>query len=140
MLALSLMFGFWAASMLFMGFYNWVLPFFGCILSGPAGAAVAIVLMLVMSYVSWGTWHLRLTAWWCAVLSIIVWTVSTILTFTRVDFMQLYEKMKFPAQQLELMKQSGMPHSPAMIWFFGAWFAGFLAYLFYTKKYFKPAT
>jgi hypothetical protein len=136
-LALSLMFGFWAGSMSFMGFYNWAIPFFGCILSGPAGAAVAVVLVLVTGYLSWGTWHLSLTAWWCAVLSMILWTVSTILTFARVDFMQLYEKMNFPAQQIELMKQSGMPHNPAMIWFFSAWFAGFLAYLFYTKRFFN---
>lgn len=140
-LALSLMFGFWAVSMPYMGFYNWVLPFFGCILSGPAGAAVAVGLMLLTGYVSWGTWHLRRAAWWCAVLSTLVWTVSTILTFARVDFVQLYEKMNFPAQQIELIKQSGMPQGPAMIWFFSAWFVGFLLYLLYTRRYFlNPAS
>ena len=138
-LALCLLFGFWAATMPFMGLYNWVLPFFGCVLSGPVGAVVAVALMFLMGYISWGTWHLRMTAWWCAVVSTFAWMVSTALTFTRMDLMQLYERMNFPAQQLELMKQTPMPHGPAMVAFFVVWFVGFLAYLFYTKKYFKPA-
>ena len=137
-LALSLMFGFWAITMLFMGFYNWVLPFFGCILNGPAGAAVAAVIMIVTAYISWGAWRLRVAAWWCAVVSSLAWMMSTIITFARVDFVELYEKMNFPPEQIALIQQAGMPQSPAMGWFFSAWFAAFLVYLLYTKRFFNP--
>jgi hypothetical protein len=136
-LALSLVFGFWTASMVLMGFYNWALPFFGTILSGPAGAAVTILLMALMGYVSWGTWRLRIAAWWCAVLSSLIWVASSIVTFARVDLMQLYEKMNFAADQLDLIKQTGLPQNQSMTWFISAWFLGFLAYLLYTKKYFQ---
>jgi hypothetical protein len=137
-LALSLLFGFWACSMLFMGFYNWALPFFGCILNGPAGAAAAIVLLVLMGYISWGAWHLRMAAWWCAVTALFAWLLSTVLTFARLDFVAMYEKMNLPPQQIEVIKQYGMPQSPAMIVFFSAWFVCFLGYLLYTRKYFKP--
>ena len=138
-LALSLMFGFWAASMLFLGFYNWVLPCCGFILTGPAGAIAAIAFMLLTGYISWGTWQLRVAAWWCAVLASVFWMLSTIITFSRLDLLELYEKMNFPPEQIEIMKQAAIPQSPTMIAFFIAWFVGFLVYLLYTKKFFKPA-
>ena len=138
-LALSLLFGFWALSMLFLAFYNWSLPFFGFILNGPAGAAAAIVLILLSAYVAWGTWHLRMAAWWCAVLSTLLWTLSTLVTFARMDLMDMYEKMNFPPEQIEMMKQTPMPPGELLIPFAVVSAICFLAYLFYTKRFFQPA-
>jgi len=140
-LAVSLMYGFWAGSMLLMGFYGWAIPFFGRILSGVTGAGVVLVGILLLGYVAWGTYRLRIKAWWCAVLVTIGWAISTGITFSRVSMWDFYEKMNFPEQQLEIMKQCGMPPTSAMTLFFGVWVVGFLGYLLYTRRYFlAPST
>lgn len=135
-LAMSLIFAFWAFSMLFTGFYGWAIPFFGFILSGMPGAGVALVAMLLLTYVAWGTYRLNIKAWWGAVLLTIAWALSTGITFSRVSMWEFYKKMNFPEQHLEIMKQYGMPQASIMVLFFGLWFAGFLGYLIYTKRYF----
>lgn len=62
-LSLSLMYGFSGGSMLLMGSDGWVIPFFGCILSGVAGAAIALISAVLYGYVAWGTYKLSIQAW-----------------------------------------------------------------------------
>jgi hypothetical protein len=139
-LAVSLIFAVWAFSMLPMAPYGWVIPFFGVILSGLKGAAVAMVLMLLLVYAAWGTYKLRIRAWWCSVLLIVVWALSAGITFSRVSLWEFYERMNFPEQQLEMMKQFAMPQSPVMVLFVGLWVVGLLGYLLYTRRYFAPSS
>ncbi len=135
-LALSLMFGFWAVSMLSMGLYGWTIPFFGFILSGVKGAAVVLVAMLLLVYVAWGTYRLTIKGWWCAVLLVVGWSVSAVVTFSRVSMLDYYEKMNFPEQQLDAIKQYSIPQGNSMVLFCGLWLVGFLGYLLYTRRYF----
>lgn len=135
-LAMSLMFGFGAGSMVLMGFYGWVVPFFGYILSGIAGAGIALVSMVLLGYIAWGTYKLDIKAWWCAVLMTIAWAISTGITFSRVSLWDFYAKMNFPEQQLEIMKQFIMPQYSTIAFFFGVWIVAFLGYLLYTRRYF----
>ena len=135
-LALSLLFGFWAVSMLFMGFYGWTIPFFGFILSGIRGAAVGFAVMLLSGYIAWGTYRLNIKAWWGAVLLIAGWAVSAGITFSRVNMQDYYEKMNFSEQQLEIIKQYSIPQGYAIALFCGLSFVGFLGYLLYTRRYF----
>jgi hypothetical protein len=125
--------------MLPMAPYGWVIPFFGVILSGLKGAAVAMVLMLLLVYAAWGTYKLSIRAWWCSVLLIVVWALSAGITFSRVSLWEFYERMNFPEQQLEMMKQFAMPQSPVMALFVGLWVIGLLGYLLYTRRYFAPS-
>jgi hypothetical protein len=134
-LAVSLLFGVWAVSMLSLGACRWTVPFFGFIATGMKGAAIALVGMLLYGYVARGLYKLSIKAWWCAVLLTILWALSTAITFSRVPLLDFYQKMNFPQQQLEIMKQC-MPQASTMALFFGLWVVGFLVYLLYTKKYF----
>jgi hypothetical protein len=134
-LAVSLLFGVWAVSMLSLGAYGWTVPFFGFIATGITGAAIALVGMLLFGYVAWGLYKLSIKAWWCAVLLTILWALSTGITFSRVNMLDFYQKMNFPQQQLDIIKQC-MPNTSTMALFFGLWVVGFLVYLLYTKKYF----
>jgi hypothetical protein len=139
-LAVSLMFAVWAFSMLWMAPYGWVIPFFGVILSGLTGAAVAMVVMLLFAYAAWGTYKLRIGAWWCSVLLIVAWALSAGITFSRVNLLEFYERMNFPEQQLEMMKKLAVPQSSFVALFFGLWVAGLLGYLLYTRRYFVPSS
>ncbi len=126
--------------MLLMGFYGWAIPFFGRILSGPTGAGVVFVGILLLGYVVWGTYRLSIKAWWCAVLVTIGWAISTGITFSRVSVWDFYEKMNFPEQQLDIIKQYIIPLDYTMVLYFGFWIVGFLGYLLYTRRYFvRPA-
>lgn len=135
-LAMSLISGFWAVCMLITGFYGWTTLFFGFILSGIAGALVALVSMLLLGYVAWGAYKLDIKAWWCAVLLTIAWGVSVGITFSRVSLIESYERANFPAPQLEIMKQLIMPGPSWMVLFCGLWVVIALVYLLYTRRYF----
>lgn len=138
-LALSLVAGFWAASMLLLGFYGWAIPFFGTILSGMAGAGVSLLVMFLLGYVAWGAYRLTIKAWWCAVVLIVAWGISAGVTFSRVSLMEFYERMNFPAQQLELLKPYTLRQEPWLVLFSVLWMVLALAYVLYTRRYFaKP--
>ena len=138
-LALSMMFTLWTVSLLTMGAYGWTFPFFGTILTGISGAAVILVLIPCLACLAWGTYKLSIKAWWCAALLTIAWAVSMVVTFSRISIWDFYDKMNMPEQQLESMRQF-MPHDSTMILGSALTFAAFLAYLLYTKKFFKPNT
>ncbi len=135
-LAVSLIFGFWAFSMLSMGFYGWTIPFFGFILSGMAGAVVVLVSACLSGYAAWGVYKLSIKAWWCSVLLVAAWGLSMGITFSRVSMWDFYEKMNFPEQQLDMMKQIGVPQGSAMVLWVGLSFVGLLGYLGYTRRCF----
>ncbi len=118
------------------GIYGWTIPFFGFILSGMRGAAVGLGVMLLSGYIAWGTYRLNIKALWGAVLFIIGWAVSTSVTFSRVSMLDFYEKMDFPEQQLEIIRQCGIPQASTMVLFSVLWVAG-LGYLLYTRRYFR---
>ncbi|MHC4791546.1 MAG: hypothetical protein ACYS8Y_08960 [Planctomycetota bacterium] len=135
-LAASVLFAGWAVSMLFSAGSNWTVPFFGAILTGIAGAAITLISILLLGYIAWGLYKLSIKAWWCAVLLIILWAASAIITFSQVSMLDFYEKMNFPEQQLEFIKQIDILESPALALFIGLWVVALLAFLLYIKKYF----
>ena len=91
--------------------------------------------MLLAGYVAWGTYRLSINAWWCAVLVIIAWALSAGITFSRVSILNYYEKMNFPEQQLDIIKQCSISQD-YMVLFLGLWTVAFLGYLLYTRRYF----
>ena len=138
-LAMSLLSCTWAAGILFLGCYGWAIPFFGTILNGTTGAMVILAGAILLSYLAWGLYRLRIAAWWCAVGLFTVWGFSTCITFSRVSLMDLYVKMSVPAQQLETMKPFLSPQFSTVIslsW--TLWIVIALAYLLYMRKYFTP--
>ena len=139
-LAVSLTFGCGAASIYCMGFYGWAMPFFGFILSGIAGLAIVFIGSLLFAYVAWGTYRLNIYAWWCAVLLILVWGISSVMTFTRVNIIAYYEKMGFAAEQLEMMKQMAIAQSPWMVQLCGVWVVVALVYLLYIRRFFLSSS
>jgi Na+/glutamate symporter len=104
--------------------------------TGAAGAALALVTIVLLAYVAWGTYRLNIKAWWCAVAMVIAWGLSAGVTFSRVSLMDFYGKMNFPAEQMDLMKQMMPSGSSWMLLLMGAWVIILLGYLIYTKRFF----
>jgi hypothetical protein len=139
-LAISLINVGWAISILWTGIYKWTIPFFGSILSGTPGAIVVLALILLLAYTAYGTYKLDIKAWWCALLVIIGWSLSAIITFSRVNIQTYYDKMGFSGQQLESMKQYSALLGSKMNLFFGFWAIVVIAYLVYIRRYFIGAS
>jgi hypothetical protein len=119
-----------------MGLYGWAIPWFGTILTGTAGALVWLVFIVFLVYVSRGMYRLSIEAWWCATLLIVAWGASTVLTFTRIDMVEFYEKMNLPAEQLEIMSQYDLMEKFPIALITGLWVVALLAYQLYIKRYF----
>jgi hypothetical protein len=108
-----------------------ITTFFGVILNGIPGAIIILINVVVLAYAAWGTYRLKIEAWWCAFLWNVIYTISIVYTFSRGDMIEFYANKK-----LSTMTQGDGP------WIFLIsmlpMFAISLAYLFYIKKYFKP--
>lgn len=135
-LGLSFMFVISAISMMRMAFYDFVVPFFGSLLSGTTGAVVLLISILLLGCLAVGTYKLKIAVWWSAVAMVLMGTVSTIMTFSRVSLLEFYQKMNLPEQQIKLIQQMGIMQNFSMNWYSVFWTVVFLGYLLYTKRYF----
>ena len=135
-LALVVLFGFSAVSMLSAPSYGCVVPVFGTILTGLPGGLVLLAVTLLLIYLTWGLYKLKKTAWWATLALGVLGTASGMITFSRVGLMEIYEKMNFPEQQLKLMQDTGMIEKMNMSWMMGVSAAVFLGYLLYVRRYF----
>ena len=139
-LVMTLMSGCCAACLPFMGLYGWTVPFFGTIVTGVAGAGIALVFLVLLVYITRGLYRLDLKAWWCATGLAVLWGVSCTITFSRITLMEFYEKMNFPAQQLEIMRKMSFTQSHSLTYACLFWVIVVLAFLLYTRRYFKSNT
>jgi hypothetical protein len=136
-LALSVVLAYSAMSMPTSAVYGCVAPFFGVLISGAAGAAVLLLTTLLSALLCWGTYRLKMAAWWGALLLGIAGTVSTALTFSRVGSMEMYEKMGLSGSQLEMIQKTGAAEWVSMARGVSI-MAGIvlLGYLLYVRRYF----
>ncbi len=136
-LGVSMVSVFWAVSMLsMMVAYGGTIPIFGVILSGIPGAIVLLALALLLAYTARGTYRLDIKAWWCALLTIVGWSISMIITFSTVDMQTYYIMIGLTPQQLDAMSQVETLWGPTMSLFLGLWAIVAVVYLFYIRKYF----
>ena len=80
-LALSILCALSALCMPTMVVYRPVMPVFGVVLSGAAGAAVILLMTLAMAYLAWGTYRLQMAAWWGTLLLCIVGILNMVHIF-----------------------------------------------------------
>jgi hypothetical protein len=137
-LAVSLILGYgavWMAVMLF--FYHGVMPFFGYLLSGLPGATLILALIALWVYCAWATYHLKVAGWWTVLIAFGVVIASALLTFARVDLMDMYRLMGYPEQQIEQLQRFSFLTGRNMLFFMSICSLPFLGFLLYVKKYFR---
>ena len=137
-LALSVIMALSAVSMSSVPAYGFVTPFFGVFISGATGAVVILLLTLVLAYLAWGTYRLQMAAWWGTLLLFIAGTWNMVIIFSENNLMKMYEKMQMPADQLEMIRKSGVVESmsQAAPWMGLVSGAVWLGYLLYVRRYF----
>jgi hypothetical protein len=134
-LSLSLVLGFAATSVLWGAGYGFVVPFFGTLFKGVPGALLFLGFSSLFGYLAWATYKLKISAWWTTLGAILLFGLSTIISFSIIDLVDLYREMGFPKDQIEMMERSGAftMNFPLMM---GINLVVFVGYLFWVRKFF----
>jgi hypothetical protein len=137
-LAVSVALALSAMWMLFSAVGQPVVPLFGGLIAGPAGAGLMLLLALVSVWLAWASYRLKMHAWWGTLLWWAVWIVSSVVTFSRPGVMEkMYEKMNIPAVELEAIRKAGLFDSMANErWLYLLMGVGVVCYLLYVRRYF----
>ena len=139
-LGLSLMLGYGALCILMLPLFNGVMPFFGRFISGAPGMAMALALSVVWGWSAWAVYRLQPAAWWTVLGVMTVMAMSTLLTFGRVDIMEMYQVMGYPEEQIKLMRQFDFLKGSSMQLLSVSGFVPVLGFLIWVRKYFdRPA-
>jgi hypothetical protein len=137
-LAVSLFAAFGAVTLLTMPVaYNGTIPLFGAILSGFVGSLLWLVLAALLGYAAWSIYHLRVAGWWIVLGVLVVFTISNAITFSRVDLMDLYRRMGYPEDQLELLERMNIFTPPQIVAWSILWALPIIGYLLFIKKHFR---
>ena len=127
-------------SLLFMVLgYKSVVPLFGTFVVGPIAVAVYLLFGAVWVYAAWAIYKLRWSGWWAVVVSVVLFTISAFLTYSRHDITELYELMGYPAEQVAMMKKFSFMSGPTAGWASVGFALPFLGYLMFLRKYFVAA-
>jgi hypothetical protein len=114
-----------------------VMPFFGIFLTGVPGTLACLVIAALWSYAAWLIYHLKPQGWWLILVALIVFMVSSLLTFARHDVLEMYQLMGYPQAQIDQIQKTGLLTANRMSWLMSLSVLPFLGYLIFVKKYFQ---
>jgi hypothetical protein len=114
-----------------------MIPFFGMFLSGAPGSLVCVALAALWAWCAWLLYKLDRRGWWLILMAIIVFTVSSVLTYSRHSMLEMYQQMGYPQAQIDQLQQTGLLTGNWMVWMMVAVMVPFLGYLLFVKKYLR---
>ncbi len=117
--------------------FHGAIPFFGKVLSGTPGALVGIGVAAVWLWLGWLWYRLKVAGWWTLLGTLLLFGISGAITFSRVDIIELYQKMGYPQAQLDLIRQQGLISGQFVVWLSLIWLAPMLGYLLWVKGFFR---
>ncbi|MGD0015914.1 MAG: hypothetical protein ABSC38_00095 [Verrucomicrobiia bacterium] len=138
-LALSLLLGFSAVSMLpMLVVYHSVMPFFGRLLTGAPGTLLILVMIALWGYCAWAAYRLKSAGWWIILIGVGVMMASSLITFARVDPIEMYRLMGYPEQQIAQIEQYSFFKGGNLFLLMLICPLPLFGYLLWVKKYFRP--
>jgi hypothetical protein len=93
--------------------------------------------MALWVYCAWATYELKPAGWWLMFATFAVFTVSSVLTFARIDPTQMYVAMGYPAQDVRAIASVPLFRGHAFGLIVSATMVPFIAYFIWIKKYFN---
>jgi hypothetical protein len=136
-LGLSLWLGAGALMLLFLPLVsNGVLPAFGVMLSGAGGAFVCLALAAAWAWSARAVYRLNPVGWWMALAILCLGTVSSLITFSRIDLLEMYRLMGYTNRQIMTMKRFSFIQGQGMAYLSLAGALPLATYLFSVRKYF----
>ena len=104
-LAISVLMVFSTFSMPMMWPYNFAICLFGFLISGIWGAAVSLLMMTLFIGLAFGTYKLKMAAWWGTLLFWLAGNINMVVTFSSGNMMQMYEQMGYSEKQMEMIRK-----------------------------------
>ena len=135
-LAVSLVFGLGTVSVLFSGASGYVFPFFGIILKGIPGFVIALIMSVMSGTLAWGMYRLRPWSWWSTLGVVVTFSISSAISFTQIELMDLYREMDMPEEQLEMIERMGVLNNTNFLAMTATTTVLFLIYLVWIRRYF----
>jgi hypothetical protein len=112
-----------------------VIPFFGMFLTGFPAAIICLAMAAIWSLAAWWLYKLDQRGWWLILVAWCVGLVSTLITFTQHDMLEIYRLMHYPEAQIEQMQRTGLTSGfMNLMMSFGMLL--YVGYLMYIKKFF----
>jgi len=140
-LAVSCMLFWGALLMLFMPMVKLgLLPFFGILLTGIPGGLAMVAMAFVFLWLALSWYRLNVAGWWTLVGVMVVFAISNVLTFSRVDLIEMYKNLGYPQAQIDQIQQQGWMTKEFMMWSALFWLVPMLGYLIWTKRFFQART
>jgi hypothetical protein len=133
--ALVLMMGYGAVSMLATATYG-VIPLFGTIVTGAPAVITVVALAGLLGYLSVQLFRMKRSAWWTVVLLHVIGGVAGAFTVLRTDMDKLYAQMGIGTQQFRAMNFGSIYHDPLLWALMAVCWAAMLAYLIWTRRFF----
>lgn len=136
-LAASLWMALGAAGMLLACFSGMaVLPFFGDFVTGVPAVVLCLAIFVVWAWAAWAMYKLDVRSLWIAVAFTVLFSISSILTYSRHGLAEMYRLAGYPPAQVALMEKSAIPEW-FMTWGTLIWVVPVIAYLLYLRRYFR---
>ena len=117
--------------------FRGVLPFFGVLLSGWMGSLGYLVFAALWAWCAVMMYRLDVRAWWVTILSIVLFSISNVVTYTRHDIFEVYRLMGYPADQIELMKTMPFLNSTTMAVWSVLPMLPIVGYLLFIRRHFR---
>lgn len=136
-LALCLWLALWVPALLVMPLTGHALiPFFGTFLTGLPAALGLLVMAAVCVGAVWLLYKLDTRGWWLALIAMVLYWVSVLITYSRHDISEMYQLMGYTSAQLEQVQKFGSVTGSA-VWFSSFCMVPFIAYILFLKKYMR---
>jgi hypothetical protein len=119
--------------------YRSVVAWFGVLVSGTPATLLLVTCMVIGLYLAWATYRLKMIAWWLCLISFTILTASAVVTFLKVDFIEFYRALGYPAEQIELLRNNNVFDDSVMTWWIVVCYALFIVYMVRIRKYFRRA-
>jgi hypothetical protein len=138
-LATAIMLGACGAWMLVYGVSYAAFPLFGKVLYGAAARAAIGVFAVAMLLLALGMLRLRTTAWWGSLILYAATGLSSVITFSRIDMMEMMTKMGLSEAELKPVRDFNFMGGGRMAWWIAVWLILWTAWLLYLRRYFGAA-
>jgi hypothetical protein len=117
--------------------YHGVAPFFGSFIQGVTGGLFYLSLAAIWAWAAWRLYRLDVRAWWVLLVALVLFSVSSLLTYAHHDIVEMYRLMGYPEAQIEQIQKSGLMTGNRVTWLAGCCMLPFLGYLLFVKKYLR---
>ena len=118
--------------------YAGVAPFFGSLISGLMGCLFYLCLGLLFIYLARSVFQLKPSAWWVILVASLLFGVSNMLTFSRIDITDMYRQMGYPEAQIKQLQDLHFNKQSWMVLASALGVLPLLGYLWYVRRFFRP--